>query len=112
MTRIRKILELLEGIDERTEHMSTEINNLKVKVDGLKTVVDTQKTAIESLVTLTASLKSQLDTLLAGGSLSPADAATVQGMSDTIDSTVTEITATAKEATDAIAADTPPAPTP
>jgi hypothetical protein len=76
---------------------------MSVQIDNLKAKVDTLKTAVEGLVTLTNSLKKQLDDLVAGGSLSPADTATVQGMSDEADVTL-------KEITDAVAADTPPAP--
>ena len=78
--------------------MSTQIDALSAKVDSLGT-------ALTSLVALTDTLKADLDALIAGGSLSPADAAAVQAISDKIDTDVALITSTITKDTPA-----PPAP--
>jgi hypothetical protein len=78
---------------------------MSVKIDALAAKVDSLGTALTSLVSLTDTLKADLDALIAGGSLSPADAATVQAISDKIDTDVAAITATVTKDTPA-----PPAP--
>lgn len=74
-------------------------------IDALSTKTDTLLAAVTGLEALATTLKTDLDALAAGGTLSTGDQATVASMSTKIDTALAGIAAT-------VTADTPAAPAP
>lgn len=63
------------------------------QIDDLKTAVDTLKTSAESLIALNDATNAKLAALIAGGTLSDADKATLQATLDEANAATDEIKA-------------------